>query len=351
MNVSNRPPGSVTLSCGLVLALIAICGPLPRAFAESRVDLSRPVPAHGELFGATEISGSLAPGLFDRSFDYDPRPGSLGGSYWQLAAGLWAVYGVSEAVALGLDFSPGGVIISRYADEENRRRGRLSDLVLSARFELLGDDGLVGPGRRGRTPVELSVGPRIVLAMPAPDYATALENRQAGERYVAANQDLHAWGAGIGLDLALSPSPDLSLRTSHQLDIFLPAEYDSAGLSAYEENEIRRALTGVEAFDTIWYRYRYRGAAGVDRRLSESWDLQPLTLEVDYLPPPIVDDLDPLSDTDSLLLRGGIGAEARIPRREGKAPILFRSAYYAPLLGKNRNAEHTLMLSLAFKLL
>jgi hypothetical protein len=89
----------------------------------------------------------------------------------------------------------------------------------------------------------------------------------------------------------------------------------------------------------------------MDWSAGDTWDLQPLTLEVDYLPPPIVDDLAPLSDTDSLLLRGGIGAEARISRREGKAPILFRSAYYAPLLGKNRNPEHTLILSLAFKLL
>jgi hypothetical protein len=351
MSVSNRPPGFGPPRFGLLFALLAICGPLPGAFAEARIDLSRPIPAQGELFGATEISGSLAPGLFGRRFDYDPRPGNLGGTYWQIAGGLWAVYGVSDAVSLGLDFSPGGVVISRYLDEENRRRGRLSDVVLSARFELLGDDGLVGPGRWGGTPITLSVGPRLVLAMPSPDYATALEDRQRDEPYVGANQDLHAWGAGVRIDLALEASPDLSIRTGHQLDIFLPADYGSAGLSAYEENELRDALTGVEPFDTIWYRYRYKGAAGVDRRLGHTWDLQPLTLEVDYLPPPIVGGLDPLSDTDSLLLRGGIGAEARISRREGKAPILFRSAYYAPLLGKNRNAEHTLMLSLAFKLL
>lgn len=339
------------LLVGLFFAALATAGPLPGAFAEQRVDLSRPVPAEGELLAAIETSGSLAPGLFGRNFDYEERPGNLGGTYWQIAAGLWAVYGVSDAVALGLDFSPGGVVISRYADEENRRRGRLSDLVLSARFELWGDDGLVGPGRWGGTPMELSVGPRIVLAMPAPDYESALENRQRDERYVAANQDLHAWGAGARVELTLEPSPDLRIRTSHQLDIFLPADYGSAGLSAYEENELREALTGVEPFDTIWYRYRYKGAAGIDWRVGSTWDLQPLTLEADYLPPPIVDDLAPLSDTDSFLLRGGIGAEARISRQEGKAPILFRSAYYAPLLGKNRNAEHTLMLSLAFKIL
>ena len=351
MSVSNGASGIGAPRLALLFCILAIAGPSPVAFAESRLDLSRPVPVDGELFAATEISASLAPGVFDRSFAYEKRPGDLGGSYWQIAAGLWAVYGVSDAVAIGLDFSPGGVVISRYADEENRRRGRLSDLVLSARFELWGDDGLVGPGRWGRIPMEVALAPRIILAMPAPNYAAALENRQAGERYVAENQDLHAWGAGVGLDLALSPSPVWSIRTSHQLDLFLPADYGSAGLSAYEENEIRRALTGVEAFDTIWYRYRYRGAAGVDWRPTDTWDVQPLTLEIDYLPPPIVDDLDPLSDTDSLMLRLGVGAEARISRREGKAPILFRSAYYAPLLGKNRNAEHTLILSLAFKLM
>ena len=321
------------------------------AAAENRVDLSRPVPASGELLAAAEVSGALAPGLYDRDFGYDERPGSLGGTYWQMGLGLWAAYGISDAIAVGLDFSPGGIVISRYVDGENRRRGRVSDLVFSGRFELWGNDGLAGAGRLGSAPLEVGLSPRVIIAMPAPDYAQAAENRFTGENYIAANQDLHAWGAGLEIDASARLNADWTLRSDHQLDIFLPADYDSSSLAAYEENELRESLSTVEPFDTIWYRYRYRGAFGVDWRVDEIWDLQPITLEAEYLPPPIIDDLDPLSDTDTLLLRAGIGAEARILRSDGKPPFVFRGAYYAPFLGKNADAEHLLILSMAFKLL
>jgi hypothetical protein len=319
--------------------------------AESRLDLSRPVPTSGELLAAAEVSGALAPGLYDRDFGYDVRPGSVGGTYRQIGLGVWAGYGITDAIALGLDFSPGGIIISRYVDGEYRRRGRVSDLVLSGRFEIWGDDGLAGAGRLGQAPLEVGLSPRVIIAMPAPDYAQAAENRFTGENYIAVNQDLHAWGGGIEIDAAARVGSDWTLRTAHQLDLFLPSDYDSASLAAYEENELRESLSTVEPFDTIWYRYRYRGAFGADWRVTDIWDLQPITLEAEYLPPPIIDDLDPLSDTDTLLLRAGIGAEARIRRSDGKPPFVFRGAYYAPILGKNADAEHLLILSMAFKLL
>ncbi len=335
----------------VILAVILMTGAGAGAEAESRMDLSRPVAAAGELLAGIEVSGAIAPGLYDRDVVYQERPGLFGGTYWQVASGLWAGYGINDSVGVAVGFSPGAVIVSRYFDGENRRRAGVSDLVLSGVVRLWGQEGLLGGAALRTAPLEVWLKPRLVLAMPAPDYAEALENRRVGESYVAANQDLHAFGAGIEFDVVVDLRSGWRVATGHQLDIFLPSDYNESGLAAYEQNQLRDALSTVDPFETIWYRYRYRGAIETEWAASPTWLLQPVIVDFEYRPSPIVDDLDPLSDTDASLLRLGLGTEGRILRSGGRAPVLLRATYLAPVLGKNRGAEHLLVLSVAFKIL
>lgn len=341
------------LTAGAVLAVFLSAG-APLGAQTIGPDLLIPgtdMPPAGSLRFAAQLSFYGAWSYYSVSDGRSELTDSLGGEMGAMAAGLEMVYSLSPAAAAFVSWAPGGSFASRFSADEKRRASGFWPLHAGIWLKLTGSEGLL------RAPAAVDSAAALVLAVPFgwPDYERELERRNDGLVYNPENSGVRAWGLGYLLETewrAAARPHRFSLWAAHDLLVFLPAAYDTAGLREFEENRIWGLLENSEPFDTIWYRYQLGlylaprlNLRGFDDAL---WRVA-LPFSFRYRPAPIFDGEVAVADTEEWELTAGITAAIVLPgvTRHWE----FVVGYDAPLAGRNLRALHQLRLGLAVDLI
>jgi hypothetical protein len=246
---------------------------------------------------------------------------------------------------------PGFVYPSGYGGDEKRRRNGATNVRLSVPVVLLSGEmpplatGLSAPplpeiGLLGQSPVRVTTAPIGVIKIRGYDFEKQWDLRRQGEDYVAEHPDTKAHAAGIGVSQLWPVSERIDLTAEEEIIFYFPADYAEQSLSNYEQNLIRDPIAGIEAYETIYYRYRLSGELGAAYLLGgapgNGW-IAKLDLSGWFRPAPIVDDII-VEDTDSFLLSLEPAIELTPAVWQGRTR--FELAYSFPLLGKNTDAAH-----------
>ena len=306
------------------------------------------LPPQGALRLAAQISTRAAWSYFSVADGRSELSDSLGGSMTTVAGGIETLWAFSPHAALFVSWLPGGVFASSFSADEQRRATGFFPLHSGVWVKLSGDNGL---WRGSAAAVSSGVALVTAIPMPWPDYQRELERLNQGLTYTPENSGVRAWGFGYLLEgewCALRPPglAGLSLWAAHDLLLFLPADYNSAGLREFEENRIWELLQETESVDTIWYRYqagaylaprlRLHGASGALWRVG-------LPLSFRYRPEPVFDGDIAVKHTQEWQLDLGVQASVILPQTRRYWEFVF--GYRAPLAGRNLRAEHQLSLA------
>jgi len=303
-----------------------------------------PAPAGRELVIGTDTGVSAAGSQFNASGAREQIPAANGGSFWGASLGLYLAYGFTDRLAVTLNFAPGYSFFSRFKDDYIRRMYGVSDIDLKLPWQLFDSGSVRGPS--GAYSVTLS--PLFHLALPGPNYAHQLERKQQGLAYAPSNTDFHAWGAGAALDAsvdgAVNDNVHISIGTKHQVLFFLPSSYEDSSLGAYNLNQLRESLPGVDPYDTIWYVYEYRGEIYAGFKTIPVADaslhvLVPISFR--RVPEPRVDKNLVVPGTDVSELTAGLSIRLTAPDNLWT----FGASYRAVVCGHGVTQAHTVNLS------
>lgn len=304
------------------------------------------LPPRGALRIAAQLSGHGGRSYFSPEDGRTRLTDGLGGDSGALTGGIEALYSFSAHAAAFVSWLPGGVLASAFSADEQRRATGFYPLHAGAWVKLTGSDGLL----RGTAAWPVDSGAALVVSIPFqwPDYERELERRNQGLSYTAENSGVRAWGFGYLLEAEWYPGPPgVSLWAAHDLLVFLPADYRSAGLREFEENRIWELLEETEAVDTIWYRYQLGFCAAprlqVPTEAGTLWRLS-LPLSFRYRPAPIFDGRIAVINTQEWQLDLGVQASVVLPRLQRHTELVV--GYQAPVAGRNLRAEHRISTAL-----
>ena len=280
-------------------------------------------------------------------------PDSLGGTLTAASFGLQALFAPAPGWALGASWMPGVTALSSFSADENRRALGFAPVHLAVARQITGGINplFAGPGR----PLTTTAALIVAVPIPWPDYGIQLDRLNQGGTYVAENVGVRAWAVGYQLTgnwipgAGASPAAGpWSLHATHDLLIFLPAPYESAGLTEYEQNQIWKTIPDIEPFDTI--NYRFQVGLEVEPRLhltaltGATWRVG-VPVAWRYRPAPVFDGELAVRDTQEWSLHAGISAAVTPFGMRRHLEFIFD--YRAPVAGKNLRAEHRLGVGLA----
>ncbi len=332
----------------LLLALGSAAGAGAQTIGADLLIPGTALPPQGALRLAVQISAQAAWSYFSVEDGRSDLTDGLGGNMAAMAGGIEALWAFSPHAALFVSWLPGGVFASSFSADEQRRATGFFPLHSGVWVKLSGDNGL---WRGSAAAVSSGVALVTAIPMPWPDYQRELERLNQGLTYTPENSGVRAWGFGYLLEgewRALRPPglAGLSLWAAHDLLLFLPADYNSAGLREFEENRIWELLQETESVDTIWYRYqagaylaprlRLHGASGALWRVG-------LPLSFRYRPEPVFDGDIAVKHTQEWQLDLGVQASVILPQTRRYWEFVF--GYRAPLAGRNLRAQHQLSLA------
>lgn len=302
------------------------------------------LPPAGSLRIAAQLSGMAAQSYFSVRDGRTQLTDGLGGNMAAAAGGVEALYVFHPRAAAFVSWLPGGVFASRFTADHQRRATGFHPLHAGIWLKLSGQQGaLGGPGD------EIQSGVALVAALPFswPDYEREVDRLNNGLSYTPENSGVRAWGVGYLLEgewhtRALGPgSASLSLHLAHDLLVYLPADYDTAGLREFEENRIWELLENTDSVEKIWYRYQIGLYAAPRLRLAtEGGALWRFSMPVAfrYRPEPMFDGNVAVRNTEEWYLSTGVNASLVLPGLARHWELAL--GYHFPAAGRNVRAEH-----------
>lgn len=346
----------------VLVAAVCCAGPLgAQTIGPDLLVPGAQLPPHGSVRIAAQLSGQIAQSYFSVRDGRTELPSGLGGSKTAAAAGLEALYVFHPRAAAFVSWLPGAVFASSFSADDQRRATGFHPLHAGVWLQLAEAGGWFpggAPGGGGGLiggPAGLDAGAAFVIAAPFPwpDYEREVERLNNGLSYTPENSGVRAWGVGYLLEgewhtAALAPRPaTLSVHLTHDLLVYLPADYDSSGLREFEENRIWELLENTERWDKIWYRYQLGFSAAPRLRLpTEGGALWRFSLPVAfrYRPEPSFDNNVAVRNTEEWYLSTGVNASVVLPGLARHWELVLD--YHFPAAGSNVRSEHLFSVAL-----
>ncbi|TVQ96808.1 MAG: hypothetical protein EA403_15725, partial [Spirochaetaceae bacterium] len=290
-------------------------------------------------------------------------PDSLGGTLTAAAIGAQALFAPAPGWTVGVSWMPGVTALSTFSADANRRAIGFSPVYVGVVRQITGGmnplvtDSAVSPGGGSWSPLTTTAALIVAVPIPWPDYEIQLDRLNRGGTYVAENSGVRAWAVGYQLAAHWTPGAPpsagpWSLHATHDLLVFFPAPYESAGLIEYEQNQIWKTIPDIEPFDTI--NYRFQVGLEVEPRLhltaltGSTWRVG-VPVAWRYRPAPVFDGELAVRDTQEWSLHAGVSAAVTPFGMRRHLEFIFD--YRAPVAGKNLRAEHQLGVALAVDLI
>ena len=328
------------------------------------------LPPAGTLRFAAAVSPVHARNYFPVTGGRAGIPDSLGGSMTAASFGLQALFTAAPGWTVGASWMPGVAALSSFSADENRRALSFAPVHLAVARQITGGinplfaGSVAGsappPGGGPGSPLTTTAALIVAVPIPWPDYEIQLDRLNQGGTYVAENSGVRAWAVGYQLAahwipgappaaaFEYRPASPWSLHATHDLLIFLPAPYESAGVTEYEQNQIWKTIPDIEPFDTI--NYRFQVGVEVEPRLhltaltGSMWRVG-VPVAWRYRPAPVFDGELAVRDTQEWSVHAGITAAVTPFGMRRHLEFIFD--YRAPVAGKNLRAEHRLGVGLA----
>jgi hypothetical protein len=160
-----------------------------------------------EVLGKRLIRVTLAPTYMFASKRWDADGDSLSldtAKTSGLNFGLAAEYGVTDWFTVAVQWAPGVMFASKLGDGDMNVDGAVGDLLLGAKFQIVGEKSPVKSQK-----LRFAVAPGVVIPMPAADLTSA--DVATGDK-PGANIDKHAFGLGVILDFDYVFNPTFYLN-------------------------------------------------------------------------------------------------------------------------------------------
>jgi len=234
--------------------------------------------------------------------------------FFNLGAAL--EYGATDWLTAALQWAPGYNVWSDLGTGEATMNGAF-DLFAGAKVLILGDKGFV-PNETMRFAAALGV----KIPMPGADFDKELENMVAGDPFIAADPDKHAFGMGGRLFFDYIINSDMFINLYNETIYYFPRE-DVEHLGGVED-EVKYGMD-------ITFEAEFHYAVAVAEALKLN-----LGLPVRYV---MTTESESGADDDSYIfsLNPTVGVFFT-----GKVPFEVSVAYNIPLMGKDSLATNTL---------